>query len=164
MHISPGSSPLARGTLRRCRARCSWLGLIPARAGNTHSNGRWPARWGAHPRSRGEHSPVSVMTGNHTGSSPLARGTRGANGAASRARGLIPARAGNTAVAGSVSRGAGAHPRSRGEHMVRFASVKEVAGSSPLARGTLPCRTPEGGASGLIPARAGNTVLPGVAA
>ena len=56
-----GSSPLARGTrLHRREHRC-WLGLIPARAGNTicflHQSGISRA----HPRSRGEHAPYAAM-------------------------------------------------------------------------------------------------------
>ena len=53
--------------------------------------------------------------------------------------------------------GCGAHPRSRGEHVVNnFRNLLSV-GSSPLARGTLSYPFIELLGSGLIPARAGNT-------
>ena len=51
-----------------------------------------------------------------------------------------------------------AHPRSRGEHLMRSALSCVIGGSSPLARGT---RCPAWGwdvAYRLIPARAGNTI------
>ena len=49
----PGSSPLARGLLRRRWTRTGWARIIPARAGFTsgRSPGSGPAR--DHPRSRG---------------------------------------------------------------------------------------------------------------
>ena len=72
--------------------------------------------------------------------------------------GLIPARAGNTQKTHPVRVGLGAHPRSRGEHCSEGRSVREVSGSSPLARGTLGIRKWIKAPRGLIPARAGNTV------
>ena len=70
-----GSSPLARGTPERCLTQQGFLGLIPARAGNTRAarEGRPGAR--AHPRSRGEHAIAQRRTTAPRGSSPLARGT-----------------------------------------------------------------------------------------
>ena len=50
-------------------------GLIPARAGNTVDLWASCLSGGAHPRSRGEHSPVVTSTVSGVGSSPLARGT-----------------------------------------------------------------------------------------
>ena len=73
--------------------------------------------------------------------------------------GLIPARAGNTAIVGTANQIVGAHPRSRGEHMNVQFSPGGLTGSSPLARGTLTPITGDTCAFGLIPARAGNTFL-----
>ena len=72
---SPGSSPLARGTLF-----CLWVftdapGLIPARAGNTRYSSFHSRRGRAHPRSRGEHLCILHRIPIIGGSSPLARGT-----------------------------------------------------------------------------------------
>ena len=53
-----GSSPLARGTLHRQKIPRPMDGLIPARAGNTEVVGGEGHGVRAHPRSRGEHSPM----------------------------------------------------------------------------------------------------------
>ena len=93
------------------------------------------------------------------GSSPLARGTPNLRTTPNGNKGLIPARAGNTfeSVAGVLQDGA--HPRSRGEHQIMTVCAITNMGSSPLARGTLP-QPPRGAAAmGLIPARAGNTII-----
>ena len=50
-----GSSPLARGTHNRRGRDRHRMGLIPARAGNTHGHQRAGLNARAHPRSRGEH-------------------------------------------------------------------------------------------------------------
>ena len=52
---NPGSSPLARGTLPSARRDAAAIGLIPARAGNTHLKRALVCNRRAHPRSRGEH-------------------------------------------------------------------------------------------------------------
>ena len=133
-------------------------GLIPARAGNTAagSNSHPPA--GAHPRSRGEHSGWLELSPSGGGSSPLARGTQRLARTLTLRRGLIPARAGNTAAGSNSHPPAGAHPRSRGEHAAIPCMDWNVSGSSPLARGTLFSFCCGAAAPGLIPARAGNTV------
>ena len=92
-----------------------------------------------------------------SGSSPLARGTLTFNGGKPSARGLIPARAGNTHVQWRQALRAWAHPRSRGEHTAAAAPFAEAMGSSPLARGTQKVLYTPGRMAGLIPARAGNT-------
>ena len=92
-----------------------------------------------------------------SGSSPLARGTRcGLPNYPSRVR-LIPARAGNTVEEAEQVGGEAAHPRSRGEHILRVISLIAVLGSSPLARGTRRSSASTTRQSRLIPARAGNT-------
>ena len=71
-----GSSPLTRG------ARCFRIvsrhsfGLIPAHAGSTRFVADARGRFGAHPRSRGEHETEAPDLTKFMGSSPLARGTR----------------------------------------------------------------------------------------
>ena len=71
--------------------------------------------------------------------------------------GLIPARAGNTAVPPMRRSPQRAHPRSRGEHMSPRAPHALSQGSSPLARGTRAETGTNIRIVGLIPARAGNT-------
>ena len=152
-----GSSPLARGTPAAGERGDTTSGLIPARAGNTENTSTNFINTGAHPRSRGEHAGTFHLPNSKPGSSPLARGTRAQEGGRGGGGGLIPARAGNTFRAVCSCCGSGAHPRSRGEHLLGRGDSERSWGSSPLARGT-PCasifveRMP-----GLIPARAGNT-------
>ena len=152
-----GSSPLARGTPFEDVKYRKPRGLIPARAGNTQEESAAARRYRAHPRSRGEHANALPRTLRNLGSSPLARGTLAILTRHDQPDGLIPARAGNTDARLQHSARTGAHPRSRGEHIIWDMAYGVALGSSPLARGTrlvalLPSPSP-----GLIPARAGNT-------
>ena len=156
-----GSSPLARGTpptgIHAARRRR----FIPARAGNTSRPRRVAIAGSVHPRSRGEHRKPPVLEKHRIGSSPLARGTHGAEGRRAAWSRFIPARAGNTSGEWLVKDEAQVHPRSRGEHPPTSGAACSSCGSSPLARGT-PGRGP--GATSprrFIPARAGNTSAPG---
>ena len=111
-----GSSPLARGTYPREVNDEHSPRLIPARAGNIYSRLGTEPRLPAHPRSRGEHKPLSRSLLLSFGSSPLARGTCCTQAGVSRLGRLIPARAGNIRYRLRRARSAAAHPRSRGEH------------------------------------------------
>ena len=154
---SPGSSPLARGTLSLQPPGTVILGLIPARAGNTRRpDGEGIHRW-AHPRSRGEHRLALAAGLGCRGSSPLARGTLTFRTFFATNTGLIPARAGNTNFTAFIANTLWAHPRSRGEHRRVHVLTFVLVGSSPLARGTRDIIIPETFSLGLIPARAGNT-------
>ena len=93
---APGSSPLARGTRPQSGQNAQNWGLIPARAGNTTVFDIYSQNDRAHPRSRGEHPALERPDMSLGGSSPLARGTLEAIDPQLIARGLIPARAGNT--------------------------------------------------------------------
>ena len=134
--ILKGSSPLARGTHNGSPVSLNLNGLIPARAGNTTHRPPYPWHRRAHPRSRGEHFPLIDPELQNQGSSPLARGTPPLGGQRRPARGLIPARAGNTKRVCSKSSPKWAHPRSRGEHQKFRYPLGKCTGSSPLARGT----------------------------
>ena len=132
-----GSSPLARGlhnaawwTVRRHR-------IIPARAGFTQSSNRFCSEVTDHPRSRGVYARRSVLSSIVIGSSPLARGLRGA------------ARAYAEAVMD--------HPRSRGVYRARRRDPWGDSGSSPLARGLHGGHGAVAHGIGIIPARAGFT-------
>ena len=92
-----GSSPLARGLLRRRRWRCRQSGIIPARAGFTRPLMVSDESVRDHPRSRGVYRPRCSRARHPGGSSPLARGLRLSNEYQSRTDGIIPARAGFTA-------------------------------------------------------------------
>ena len=159
--VCGGSSPLARGTRGTDDSETVPAGLIPARAGNTNLTISSTSTSRAHPRSRGEHSDLSESRRQSPGSSPLARGTRFIAASEVTAKGLIPARAGNTVLSTLTGVTAGAHPRSRGEHTSSFVRRDSQLGSSPLARGTHPEGELNAHFPGLIPARAGNTDLAG---
>ena len=134
--LSLGSSPLARGTHVQAGAVASVVRLIPARAGNTSLFSQISVAAAAHPRSRGEHCEALRLSPSDIGSSPLARGTL-VRGRVWRRHGrLIPARAGNTRRVCAWTARRSAHPRSRGEHLMRRLNFSSSSGSSPLARGT----------------------------
>ena len=117
VHRDAGSSPLTRGKLSGAAMDTQCTGLIPAHAGKTQVGGL-------------EGLPVP-------GSSPLTRGKRRSGAGFPVPPGLIPAHAGKTRGTGASRRGAGAHPRSRGEN-----ATDETTG---------------GNQNGLIPAHAGKT-------
>ena len=97
-----------------------------------------------------------TCTSELAGSSPLARGPHSIRGYTFDLLGLIPARAGNMLTLHATGASAGAHPRSRGEHLLLGLSSRALMGSSPLARGTFEFYGAVGELAGLIPARAGN--------
>ena len=151
------SSPLTRGKRRRFREWPGRTRLIPAHAGKTRQCPPWFPDRTAHPRSRGENSLRFFARVTRAGSSPLTRGKRVRPHQRGCARGLIPAHAGKTGGECGHHLVAPAHPRSRGENVVRENLCRNPSGSSPLTRGK-PVRV--GHAywwSGLIPAHAGKT-------
>ena len=155
-----GSSPLARGTLRRAHRRRDAGRFIPARAGNTANSFAHNDLRSVHPRSRGEHVYAARNVANEHGSSPLARGTPRVPPLDSVVLRFIPARAGNTRGRARCPPGWPVHPRSRGEHAGSCQTTSDRTGSSPLARGTPSHAGDERHVDRFIPARAGNTPTP----
>ena len=152
-----GSPPLARGTHSTYGLFQVARRLTPARAGNTTTVEKIIKYRTAHPRSRGEHFAGPVPRRFPCGSPPLARGTPGRwYDQLGRLR-LTPARAGNTKPTQPPPPPSPAHPRSRGEHRLRYSWSLYFVGSPPLARGThfrVACLDAR---HRLTPARAGNT-------
>ena len=109
-----GSSPLARGLHRDLKLLAAINRIIPARAGFTPSRRRRMKRTQDHPRSRGVYRAFLGDNGLSQGSSPLARGLLEAGAVVAVPVGIIPARAGFTAVARSYVARVQDHPRSRG--------------------------------------------------
>ena len=93
-----GSSPLARGLLPMPDPGQRLTGIIPARAGFTTPTGVAPTSSSDHPRSRGVYPCGGVSTSSRSGSSPLARGLRGASPSRTAPPRIIPARAGFTRI------------------------------------------------------------------
>ena len=154
-----GSSPPVRGAQHVHIPEPAPRGLIPARAGSTVGcTGGRVCRW-AHPRPCGEHAEWLGKVLGPAGSSPPVRGAPRRCAAVVPCGGLIPARAGSTPAPVPAGAIRGAHPRPCGEHLGCKVLRGSSLGSSPPVRGA---RVPRHGASvkiGLIPARAGSTVV-----
>ena len=134
-------------------------GLIPARAGSTQQRASRASLCGAHPRPCGEHLQASSPWRNILGSSPPVRGAPLWVLRSSTGSGLIPARAGSTVSRAGGEPGSGAHPRPCGEHLTISLSGETMLGSSPPVRGALSEVLLPTRGGGLIPARAGSTLL-----
>ena len=93
------------------------------------------------------------------GSSPLARGPPSGRRVLTGPDGIIPARAGSTERPTDLPKLKKDHPRSRGVHQGSSEADLPLPGSSPLARGA-PNNVAFGmRLDGIIPARAGSTLL-----
>ena len=130
-----GSSPLARGLPLRHRLTTSRSRIIPARAGFTQ--GPWVTGRASpdHPRSRGVYTCACACARVCFGSSPLARGLRVVCVLVLVVCGIIPARAGFTALTPASQPLCRDHPRSRGVYTRGLMRRPSSGGSSPLARG-----------------------------
>ncbi len=152
-----GLSPLARGTLWPSRYHDPITRFIPAGAGNTSPDELYNWQFTVYPRWRGEHKCRNASLNNHTGLSPLARGTLHHNGWCSSSVRFIPAGAGNTYRNKRRFQKRAVYPRWRGEHINPRGNCRISAGLSPLARGTLRRQPPIPNKNRFIPAGAGNT-------
>ena len=156
--VAMGSSPLARGLLRRITIDYRTRRIIPARAGFTILRPPRMRRLQDHPRSRGVYHPAPPHVRRPEGSSPLARGLHPLIGQGGSHIRIIPARAGFTGRRAAIRRRPGDHPRSRGVYGFQAFALVVLVGSSPLARG-LPSKLPGPPmVGGIIPARAGFTL------
>jgi len=134
-----GSSPLARGPQTTHPVQVRVERIIPAGAGPTP---RHPRRWCAptdHPRWRGAHVWMASRRESSSGSSPLARGPLRSVGVTPGSGRIIPAGAGPTASHWFSGCPNPDHPRWRGAHVRCGGGSVKQGGSSPLARGPLPC-------------------------
>ena len=152
-----GSSPRVRGTVPEHRHTLLPVGIIPARAGNSHEPARCHERPRDHPRACGEQMVSKGQIDFQTGSSPRVRGTAPHRTSPSRRRGIIPARAGNSWPQRPSAATAGDHPRACGEQARREKRDMRETGSSPRVRGTGRQAQRGDGPGRIIPARAGNS-------
>ena len=136
-HPVHGSSPLARGLLIAELQEMFMGRIIPARAGFTPRRSRARTTMQDHPRSRGVYFPWGRARRSGPGSSPLARGLHFILLCLAADAGIIPARAGFTAV--------------------DWDGECASDGSSPLARGLRYPGDADSGEDRIIPARAGFT-------
>ena len=132
-------------------------GIIPARAGFTKPRPTGPDYRPDHPRSRGVYQEAQREEHRLLGSSPLARGLPARRARSTGLPGIIPARAGFTAVLIPEQAPRADHPRSRGVYSEPRRSSLPGLGSSPLARGLLLACEETIGITRIIPARAGFT-------
>ena len=155
--VPVGSSPLARGLRGVFLRRRRRIWIIPARAGFTTSKSSAARSRGDHPRSRGVYRGFGNQIPAPLGSSPLARGLRGAGEDDRAETRIIPARAGFTRSIRRLSGAIPDHPRSRGVYALCPAYSGQGGGSSPLARGLRGWTHMMVINRGIIPARAGFT-------
>ena len=154
-----GSSPLARGLPTKTRMTAESTRIIPARAGFTAGCGSsCGLRWD-HSRSRGVYQVNPAGRYTNYESSPLARGLPRERRMVAAESGIIPARAGFTGLGGDERLPEGDHPRSRGVYRRLCMNTARSDGSSPLARGLLSPSAALVVIHGIIPARAGFTML-----
>ena len=154
-----GSSPLARGLRGMIAAKAVPRGIIPARAGFTYDMKILSWNGTDHPRSRGVYLLAGTSSPAKGGSSPLARGLLVPLVVASLMLGIIPARAGFTPDRAPYPQPGRDHPRSRGVYAVPSLKPSACPGSSPLARGLPNFYVTMWQDSGIIPARAGFTIV-----
>ena len=154
-----GSSPRGRGKRRTLMRGPFRRGLIPARAGKTPRSGAELLLRPAHPRAGGENAGGSRNEHLQAGSSPRGRGKQDCSHGVGARLGLIPARAGKTAIRARGYDHAQAHPRAGGENFSCPVGCSLPVGSSPRGRGKPDHPQDREAHPGLIPARAGKTAF-----
>ncbi len=151
-----GSSPRARGTHVPGGFLVGNSRFIPACAGNAIAAAGSAALSAVHPRVRGERQGGQRPTWSGLGSSPRARGTRSLGRLWAAGARFIPACAGNASSPPPSRREPAVHPRVRGERRPEDRLGREIAGSSPRARGTRSRHARRRRNQRFIPACAGN--------
>ena len=114
--IMQGSSPHTRGAHPYLFLFFGDVGIIPAYAGSTSSEGVKAQSYEDHPRIRGEHGVDHAQQALKSGSSPHTRGALAASVLQTVSGGIIPAYAGSTQARTRGPRLRRDHPRIRGEH------------------------------------------------
>ena len=152
-----GSSPRGRGKRGPDHRIICQRGLIPARAGKTRDHGTRHDQRAAHPRAGGENNSGPTRRSARMGSSPRGRGKLTLTDTLTKLPGLIPARAGKTALSPPMGWNSTAHPRAGGENSTVERLSLSYSGSSPRGRGKRARIVGRSAGVRLIPARAGKT-------
>ena len=155
--VRDGSSPRVRGKRRRWIRGRGAPRLIPARAGKTILDELALHEGRAHPRACGENMWARAFGLAYVGSSPRVRGKPTHRTRRAADSGLIPARAGKTAISPACCASTPAHPRACGENSCEVTGRTPSEGSSPRVRGKRASVRFLCSADRLIPARAGKT-------
>ena len=152
-----GAHPRSRGENGSVLSFYAGGGSSPLTRGKPTERGPARVRPWAHPRSRGENDRPTPKGLTLNGSSPLTRGKHLVKRTPPYRQGLIPAHAGKTSSGSRRASGGQAHPRSRGENLMRSPWFAMSSGSSPLTRGKPTFWHAGVLVGGLIPAHAGKT-------
>ena len=152
-----GSSPHTRGARPVGQRPRRDPRIIPAYAGSTRRPESATGCVPDHPRIRGEHVFREIWLCLQSGSSPHTRGAHSEAPGRGETPGIIPAYAGSTKSLLAEGRGAGDHPRIRGEHTLRLLYIQSSLGSSPHTRGAPVVVNIIDWSGRIIPAYAGST-------
>ena len=155
-----GSSPHARGPPAFPIFVPAAFGIIPACAGSTDSQQRTKSGRRDHPRMRGVHWEMNLISNIYVGSSPHARGPHPGRHFRERTGRIIPACAGSTIIFMIKRFHTWDHPRMRGVHNHLYDKKVSHLGSSPHARGPPTATGIVLLLRRIIPACAGSTVKP----
>src|SRR6266540_3590919 len=155
-----GPPPRTRGTRLTLSPVLLPAGTTPAYAGNARSRPLSSSPSRDHPRVRGERARPTAPSRHARGPPPRTRGTHPQRPGDVLQVGTTPAYAGNAARACSPARGAGDHPRVRGERAVSLHDLANTRGPPPRTRGTRDDQVAGAGPRGTTPAYAGNAAAP----
>ena len=147
---------------KRCRVDLGVSGrrIIPAPAGQTRLRpGIWRIR-SDHPRTCGANDDRAVRTRRPPGSSPHMRGKPQAGHRRAHWLRIIPAHAGQTAALTGMGLAYADHPRTCGANPCHIPFTWLMVGSSPHMRGKRTVRDLRTPHRRIIPAHAGQTLLP----
>ena len=158
LHLLHGASPRLRGKQCLGARRRPNKGCIPAPAGETSPNYRYPGYPGVHPRACGGNPQSAPETLRGRGASPRLRGKPPRSPVLQAIAGCIPAPAGETRASPTESGPDGVHPRACGGNSGVGEAEIASRGASPRLRGKPDCADAGGGGKGCIPAPAGETV------
>ena len=137
MRNTLGPSPRVRGIRRWDAGGVHLAGSIPACAGNPGTISTTAHTHGVHPRVCGESVGLRGEPARDRGPSPRVRGILRLPRAGIRARGSIPACAGNPGARTLWRSPRGVHPRVCGESRFTVAATAPAWGPSPRVRGIL---------------------------